>query len=129
MVQMNYTYFVNHLKLNIARHNFSFDVCVNTKVLRFVNILYKLRVIRRFMQITPKKYRIYTAWIGRHPNALTLKCYSRGLNPICIRYKSLLILQHNVFNSHIILDTSRGLMTHQEAIKAKVGGFLVCIIN
>ena len=43
------------------KENFFFEVIVNEKILKFINLLYKLNVIRRFVRVTPKKYRIYTA--------------------------------------------------------------------
>ena len=128
MTNLDYAYFINHLKLNIARKNYFFDVKVNRKVTRLIKILYKLNVIRRFVIITPYKYRIYTSWFDRNSNALKLKNYSRALNPIRLKLRSLNILKFNTYNSYLILSTSKGLLTHQEAIKEKVGGFLICTI-
>ena len=128
MTQLNYTYFINHLKLNIARKNYFFDIKVNNKILKLIKVLYKLNIIRRFVLITPYKYRIYTSWFDKHSSLLNLKNYSRTSNPIRIRLQSLNILKTNTHNSYLILSTSKGLLTHQEAIQYKVGGFLICTI-
>jgi len=128
VTQLNYTYLINHLKLNIARKNYFFDIKVNNKILKLIKVFYKLNIIRRFVLITPYKYRIYTTWFDRHTNVLNLKNYSRASNPIRVRLESLTILKTNTYNSYLILSTSKGILTHQEALYHKVGGFLICII-
>jgi len=128
MTQLNYTYLINHLKLNIARKNYFFDIKVNNKILKLIKVFYKLNIIRRFVLLTPYKYRIYTTWFDRYSSILNLKNYSRTSNPIRIRLNSLNILKTNTYNSYLILSTPKGILTHQEAIHYKVGGFLICII-
>lgn len=127
--KLDYTYLINHLKLNIARKNYFFDIKVNVKLLGLINLLHKLNIIRRFVLITPFKYRIYTNWFDKQASILKLKNYNRALNPIRIKLQALTILNQHTYNSQLILSTSKGLLTHHEAIKAKVGGFLVCSIS
>jgi len=50
------------------------------------------------------------------------------LNPIKLQLNSLKILKTQTFNSHLILNTSKGILTHKEAVTAKVGGTLICTI-
>lgn len=128
MTQLNYTYLINHLKLNIARKNYFFDIKVNNKILKLIKVFHKLNIIRRFVLVTPYKYRIYTAWFDRYSSVLNLKNYSRASNPIRIKLQSLNILKTNTYNSYLILSTSKGILTHHEAISNKVGGFLICTI-
>lgn len=54
--------------------------------------------------------------------------YSRAFNPIRISFKALLVLTTNTYASHLILNTPKGLITHREAIRHRVGGILVAVI-
>jgi len=112
----------------MSRKNFFFDVNVNNNLLNFISLLYKLNVIRRFIKITPKTYRIFTSWRDKHSTSIFIKLHNRGLNPIKLKLASLQILTTQTFNSHLILNTSKGVLTHKEAINAKVGGTLICTI-
>ena len=59
MTVLDYRFFVNQLKINIAQQNFYFDCIMNTKVKKFLKILYKLGVVRRFIQLNPKRFRVF----------------------------------------------------------------------
>lgn len=59
---------------------------------------------------------------------MKIKSHERGRNSIRMTFKSLVILQKHTLNSHLILSTPKGLLTHKEAVKLKTGGFLVCTI-
>lgn len=128
MLLINYNYVITHLKLNIARRSFFFDIYVNNRILSFLTILYKLNVIRRFSKLTPKKYRIFLFWRDNSINNTRIKVYNRGSNRIQLQLSALRILTQQTYNTNLILSTSKGILTHQQAIKANVGGFLICSI-
>ena len=128
MLTLNFVHFFNHLKLNIARKSFFFDICVNNSILTLLNILYKLNVIRRFTKLTLKTYRIFPTWRDTYSTSNSIKLHYRSLNPIKLSLKSLRLLKTHSFNSHILVNTSKGLLTHNEAIVAGVGGTLICTI-
>lgn len=128
MLQFNYSYLINHLKINTARRTYFFDIFVTPQVLSLLFILQELNVIRRFSRITQSKYRIFPSWSAKNPAYTRIKMFSRSTNPITIRWKALTILQHNTGNSSLILSTPKGLITHQEAIRQKTGGHLICLI-
>lgn len=126
---MDYTFFVSHLKIHIARKNFFFDVIVNEKVLKFIDLLYRLNHIRRYVRLTAKRYRIYTAWNGHISTLNSIRIYRRAANPVRISLRALMILTTHTYASHLVLNTPKGLMTHREAIRRRVGGILVAIVN
>lgn len=129
ILMMNYVFFSNHLKIAIAQRNFCFNVHVNEKVLKFIHIFRKLNIIRRLIKLGPKTYRIYIPWYNNHPRLKSLKFYSLGAHPLRLSHASLLLLNTHTHNSHIILSTSRGLLTHREALKYHLGGILICIVD
>jgi hypothetical protein len=59
MMQLNYTYLLNHLKLSTARRHYFFEVLVTPKVLDFLHLLQELNVIRRFYRIRDNRYRVH----------------------------------------------------------------------
>jgi ribosomal protein S8 len=129
MLNLNFVHFFNHLKLTVARKAFFFDIFVNKNLLNLLNLLYKLNVIRRFSKITPKKYRIFPMWRDTYSTSTSIKLHYRALNPIKLNLKALYLLKMSTFNSHILLNTPKGVLTHNEAILARVGGTLICTIS
>lgn len=128
MLIINYNYFITHLKLNISRRSFFFDIYINNKLISFLKVLYELNVIRRFSKLTPKKYRIFLFWRNNSVNTTTIKLYNRSSNRIQLHLNALRVLTQQTYNTNLILSTSKGILTHQQAIKANVGGFLICSI-
>jgi ribosomal protein S8 len=128
-MKLDYIYVINHLKLNIARKTYFFDIRVTRQILLFLKVLYNLNVIRRFVHTSNTTCRVYISWFGKTNNSLNLKLYSRSSSPIRIKLNSLKILRTNTYNSHLILNTSKGILTHQDAIKFGVGGLIICIIS
>lgn len=97
--------------------------------MKFIDLLYRLNFIRRYIRLTTKKYRIYTAWNGHMSTLNSIRVYRRAANPVRISLNALMILTTHTYASHLILNTSKGLITHREAIKRRTGGILVAIIN
>lgn len=128
MLQLNFVYFFNHLKLNIAKKAFFFDIHVNTSLVKLIDILYKLNVIRRFTKLTSKTYRIFPSWRDTYSTSVSIKLHYKSLNPVKLNLSSLRILTTETFNSHLLLNTPKGILTHKDAISAKVGGTLICTI-
>lgn len=127
MLQLDYSFFTNQLKMSVAQKNFFFDTITNTKTLRFIKLLYKLGVVRRYLRITAKKYRVFPNWAGGRSTLKRIKFFQKK-TPIKLSYKALRLLHLYTFNSHIILNTDKGLLTHVGALNNRVGGHLICLI-
>jgi len=127
-MNVNIVYFINNLKFNLSRKNFYFDINVSIQLLKLLHLFQKLNVIRRFIQITPKRYRIFTSWSNQTSPSNLIKTHYRGLNPIVLKLSALKILKTQTFNSYLILNTSKGVMTHVDAVNARVGGTLLCTV-
>jgi hypothetical protein len=61
MTQVDYQFFINHFRCSLAQKNNFFEVAVTTRTIRLIHLLYNLGIIRRFIKLTNKKYRIYVA--------------------------------------------------------------------
>ena len=113
--------------MNLAQKNFFFDTITNVKVLGFLKLLYKLGIVRRYLRVSAKKYRIFPNWVGHRSTLARIKFFQKK-TPIKLSYKALRLLNLYTFNSHILLNTDRGLLTHSEALQYRLGGHLICII-
>jgi ribosomal protein S8 len=58
-----------------------------------------------------------------------IKNYYKLKRPIYLKLQALQYLTLSLKQSTFILETSKGVITHQEALKLKVGGVLICKIN
>jgi len=58
-----------------------------------------------------------------------IKHYYKLNRPIYLKIQALKLLTLSLKQSTFILETSKGLLTHNEALKLNVGGVLVCKIN
>jgi len=127
MLRLDYTFFINQLKINLAQKSFFFDTITNLKVLNFIKLLYKLGVVRRYLRVSAKKYRIFPNWVGNRSTLARIKFFQKK-TPIKLSYKALKLLNLYTFSSYILLNTDNGLLTHSEALQRRKGGQLVCII-
>ena len=127
MLRLDYTFFINQLKINLAQKSFFFDTITNLKVLNFIKLLYKLGVVRRYLMVSAKKYRIFPNWVGNRSTLARIKFFQKK-TPIKLSYKALKLLNLYTFSSYILLNTDNGLLTHNEALQRRKGGQLVCII-
>ena len=127
MLRLDYTFFINQLKINLAQKSFFFDTITNLKVLNFIKLLYKLGVVRRYLKVSSKKYRIFPNWVGNRSTLALIKFFQKK-TPIKLSYKALKLLNLYTFSSYILLNTDNGLLTHNEALQRRKGGQLVCII-
>jgi len=127
MTVLDYRFFINQLKINIAQQQFYFDCIMNTQVKVFVKVLYRLGVVRRFIRLNDKRFRVYPNWVGGRSTLKSIRFFQKK-TPLKISYKTLRLLKYYTFSSTLLLETDLGLITHQEATKRKVGGNLVCLI-
>lgn len=129
MVTANpYSYTINHLKLAVAKKHFFFLLNYTKRVEVLLKVLKKLNLIRRFYSSNSKKFVIFPTYTKKAVGSY-LRVYYRLRNPIIIRHSALVLINKSLGNSTIIFETSKGLITQAEALKAKIGGVLVCIIS
>jgi len=127
--KIDHVFFINHLKMAIARKDLFYEVIVNEQTLELMHLLFRLNVIRRYIKLAPKRYKIYPSWTSHRQSYINLQCYSRGVNPITLSLTSLKVAQICHGSSDIILSTTKGIITHHEAIEAGLGGALMCVLT
>lgn len=128
LLALPYSYTINHLKIAVRRKAFYFLLYNTKKVVKFLRVLRELNVIRRFHATPSSQIKVFPTY-SKEVNTSYIRNYTRSKNPIVLRYKALALLAKFFGNSTIVIHSSRGLLTHREALQAATGGILVCIIS
>jgi ribosomal protein S8 len=113
--------FLSQLRINVAKKNLFFKISINKYELQLLNLLMRRGIGKELYMIYP------THTMTRAAN-LNLILFNRKADHIVLTLSSLKILSLSSGASSFVLKTDKGLLTHQEAIKNKVGGVLLCLI-
>lgn len=99
---------------------------VNPKLLILLNLFIKINYIKAYVQF----YDYLLVELHVYPNTsgwCNAKIISKPSKKFYISYKQLFLHTKYNFNSVILLHTTKGLITHSEALKQKVGGQIVFV--
>jgi len=59
----------------------------------------------------------------------SVKLISTPSKTFTVKLKALLIIQKSLGGSLLLLETSKGIITHKEAVRLKIGGKLLCSLS
>jgi len=71
---------------------------------------------------------VYNNYYKNKPSVSIIKVYNKASFPVYIKYTDLLAI-HKFGVDLLILSTTKGFLPHYKAIKAKLGGKLICYIR
>lgn len=123
-----YNYFFNQLQITSAQRKLYFNVNLFQKSKQLAELLIHLNVIRRFYRIKGNLYRVFPTYSRFRKQARALKSYTRVRGRHNLRLKTIQTLNLNTPNTHYILETDKGLMTHKDALKHSIGGSLLAVV-
>lgn len=123
-----YVYFLNQLKFAAAKKNYFFTIKASVKTKPLLNLFYKLNIIRRFTFKSPSLCYVFPNYTRTNKPIRYIKNYCRSVNPISLKKHSLLLMRRSLGAAIIVLETSHGVITHQNALTLGVGGTLLFII-
>ena len=122
---------INHINLISSSRRRSTTLRYNKKALALLAILKKLGVInscvilsksKKLLKISPLTYK-------KTPFFKHLRLVSTPSKSFTVRLSTLKILNASIGQTIIILETSKGLMTHQDALKKHISGRILCVIT
>lgn len=124
----------NHYKIHVAQKRIYFDMVVTKQVLPILHLFCKLNIVRRFFFFKDsgaleKKVRVFPFYSRLQAHGAQLRLHFHKTHPVTIQLKALKLLTKRTGHSSLILNTSKGLITHHEALKLGVGGVLVYTLN
>ena len=93
-----------------------------------LNLFYKLNLIRRFTFKSATLCYVFPTYNRLNKPIRYIKNYYRSVNPITLKKHSLLLMRRSLGAATVVLETSKGVLTHQEALSLGIGGTLLFII-
>ena len=107
---------------------------ITRKTFPILKIFLKINLIRRFCFLKKtktcvQKIRVFPFYSKTQVLTSHLKCYFKRGRDITLSLKALRLLRKTTGGSSLILNTSKGLVTHHEALEHGVGGTLVYTIH
>lgn len=123
--QNSYSHLLNRLQITALQKQLFFDIRLTRKTKLLVTLLVKLNVVRRFHKISYLEYRVFPAYTQFRKFMRPMQTYTRTNSRHIFKLNSIRILNQNTPNSYYILETSKGLMTHKDALREGVGGILL----
>ena len=128
-----YLNFLSHLRINIAKKNLFFKIALNNQEIAMMQLLTQKGVIRRFFKLhittnNKEMYIVYPNHTLADNNNIRLVLFSRNADSLKLSLNALKLINTASGASSYILKTHKGLLTHQEAIRYKTGGILVCLL-
>lgn len=122
------SYLVNHIKLNSARKNLKFILPYTKKSFLFLNFLKHINYIYKFkifLKDNKLNFLIFLYYFNQLSLVKNFKILSKPSKSYFVTLKSLILLSKRTHSSIFILSTSKGFLTHKEAIKKKIGGIML----
>jgi small subunit ribosomal protein S8 len=126
------SYLISHINLALSKKLSSSTIIFSNKILSLVRILYKFGCIYKFNIFTKnnKKFIKFTCFFYKNkPFFKGIRLISTSSRKYYISLKALMIVHKSLNSSILILSTPKGIISHYEAIKMRVGGLLLCILN
>lgn len=128
-----YVYLLSQLRINTAKHNFFFKVSIGVRDVEMLQLLTNRGIVRRFYKLHVTKtnkhlYLVYPNYTRLNNTNLRLTPLTRNRGHTSITLNALKIIDIASGGSSFILKTTKGLLSHQEAISKGLGGVVVCFI-
>lgn len=127
-----YNYVINHLHINSAKKSLKFEIVHSRKVFNLLCVFKKLGCLKSFFIFKNNKnlkIRIFIYFYKKSPIFKNFKLISTPSKSFCISLKALKLLHNRTQNSLYLLSTTKGIITHLEALRFKIGGQLLLLIT
>lgn len=129
-------YVINHLNILLSRKQKYIEIILTKKTLRLVKSLYKNSIIKNYI-IVEKTYkdkktkciRFNGLFFRNESFFKSARLVSTPSRKHTISLRALNLAKRAVGTSIIILETSKGIMSHLDALKLGVGGLILCVVN
>ena len=132
----SYSYVINHINLTLGQKKPQTTIKYSKKNFKLIYLFYKLGCINNFFIHTTKhnsyiiKYLTFSIFFYKNsPFFKQIKLISSLSKKHTITYKALKIINQSIGTSILILSTTKGLLTHNEALKLKIGGLILAVLN
>lgn len=132
----SHAYVINHVNILLSRKQKCVQIVLTKKTLRLIRSFYKNSIVKNFIiiekTINQKKKRFirFSGLFYRNESYFKgVRLVSTPSRKHTISVKGLKTLKKISGTSLIILETSRGLISHIDALKLNVGGLILCVVG
>lgn len=128
----NISYSINLININKLHKNLTFYIIFSKKNLVFLNFLKNFNFIHKYILIKKNNrllIKIYLYYYKNKKISPFFKLISKPSKNFFVSYKILRLLSKRTAGSIFIISTSKGLLSHHEAIKNKVSGKLIAFFS
>lgn len=136
MPYYTHAYVVNHVNILLSRKQKCVQIILTKKTLRLIRVFYKNAVIKNYIIVEKTIKNKKTKFIRFTGLFFKNESYYKGIRLVStpskkhtISLKGLNLLKKISGTSLIILETSRGIISHIDALKLGVGGLILCVVG
>jgi len=131
MVKKNYAYLINHINILVSKKQRFVKLVFSKKIIRLISALSKYGVLNSFLILCfrKKSVKISPLIYKNKPFFSGLKLVTTSSKCFYIKLKALLLLKKSLGETIILIETPLGILSHEEAIKFRTGGKILCVIN
>ncbi len=126
------SYVINLININKLKKNLSFHIIFTKKNYNTIKVLKNFNVIHDFKLIKINNFNFIKINLFFYKNksiCIGIKVISRPAKTFTISYHSLLLLNKKSGSSIFLISTDKGIISHHEAIKLKIGGILLAFFS
>lgn len=127
-----YAYVTNHVNITVSKKCLKSKIIFTQKTIRLVKALQRVGFIKNYVIVNNNnnKFIIFTIFFYKNTSYFhNVRLISTPSKKIYITLNALRKLKYATRNSIFLISTSKGIITHNEAISNKIGGLLLCAIH
>ena len=133
MYQSPYAYLIAHLNLALKNDKRIHRILCTKKTLKLMRVLRQegcvTYLIPRTGSVT-KKYMLFTPYFYKQTTFFKcIRLISTISKKFTVTLKALIIINRSLKSSILLIETSKGILTHKDALRLRVGGLLLCVIS
>lgn len=127
----SYAFLINHVNIVASKKHRWITIQLTKKSLRLLPLFKKYGLVNSSLMVCPKKktFKISPFVYKGSPFFKGVRLISTPSKVFTIKIKTLNILTKSLGSTILLIETSRGVVTHSEALKLNIGGRLLCTIN
>ena len=124
----SYSDFLNQFLLCAFKKRLYSEMRLTTRSKQLARLFLTLNLLRRVKKVHSGLWRFFPTYGRVRRHSRIVKVYNLTSSKKVLSLRALQILNINCPFSYYVIETNRGIMTHKDALKHKLGGFLICVI-
>ena len=124
----SYSDFLNQFLLCSFKKRLYAEMRLTTRSKQLARLFLTLNLLRRIKKVNSDTWRFFPTYGRGRRYGRMIKVFNLTSSKKTLSLRALQILNINCPFSYYVIETNQGIMTHKDALKHKLGGFLICVI-